>query len=158
MKPRAMTPRAMALACVLAAACGKSEPGSPTAPETNGVDLSQQTIFTHKDVLAYLPLGKAEYRVAVVFLPGLRDPARKAQGLARLLLPGKRAGPFSFLLSHPAATRPASRSALTPLRRLAPGWLRWPHGPGCRDRRYRMPGPSRRGPCPRLRRAQTARR
>jgi len=39
------------------------------------VVLSHQTIFTHQNVLAYLPLGKAEYRAAIVFLPGLRDPA-----------------------------------------------------------------------------------
>jgi pimeloyl-ACP methyl ester carboxylesterase len=39
------------------------------------VVLTQQTIFTHQNVLAYLPLGKAEYRAAIVFLPGLRDPA-----------------------------------------------------------------------------------
>jgi len=39
------------------------------------VALSPQTLFTHQNVDAYLPLGKAEYRAAIVFLPGLRDPA-----------------------------------------------------------------------------------
>jgi pimeloyl-ACP methyl ester carboxylesterase len=39
------------------------------------VVLSHQTMFTHESVLAYLPLGKAEYRAAIVFLPGLRDPS-----------------------------------------------------------------------------------
>jgi|GEM_PF-2301475 len=44
---------------------------------TNAHDvvLTLQTIFTHQNVLAYLPPGKAEYRAAIVFLPGLRDPA-----------------------------------------------------------------------------------
>jgi pimeloyl-ACP methyl ester carboxylesterase len=44
---------------------------------TNAHDvmLPLQTIFTHQGVLAYLPPGKLEYRAAIVFLPGLRDPA-----------------------------------------------------------------------------------
>jgi pimeloyl-ACP methyl ester carboxylesterase len=44
---------------------------------TNAHDvvLPLQTIFKHQDVLAYLPPGKDEYRAAIVFLPGLRDPA-----------------------------------------------------------------------------------
>jgi pimeloyl-ACP methyl ester carboxylesterase len=39
------------------------------------VALSPQTLFTHQNVVAYLPLGKTEYRAAIVFLPGLRDPS-----------------------------------------------------------------------------------
>jgi hypothetical protein len=39
------------------------------------VVLEQQTLFTHQNVVAYLPSGIAEYRAAIVFLPGLRDPA-----------------------------------------------------------------------------------
>jgi hypothetical protein len=44
---------------------------------TNAHDvvLAQQTIFTHQNVVAYLPRGIAEYRAAIVFLPGLLDPA-----------------------------------------------------------------------------------
>jgi pimeloyl-ACP methyl ester carboxylesterase len=44
---------------------------------TNAHDvvLSHQTLFTHQNVVAYLALGKAEYRAAIVFLPGLRDPS-----------------------------------------------------------------------------------
>jgi pimeloyl-ACP methyl ester carboxylesterase len=44
---------------------------------TNAHDvvLTPQTMFTHQSVLAYLPPGKAQYRAAIVFLPGLRDPA-----------------------------------------------------------------------------------
>ena len=44
---------------------------------TNAHDvvLTPQTIFTHQDVRAYLPPGITEYRAAIVFLPGLRDPA-----------------------------------------------------------------------------------
>src|SRR5687768_16996115 len=39
------------------------------------VVLTHQTIFNHQNVRAYLPTGVAEYRVAIVFLPGLKDPA-----------------------------------------------------------------------------------
>jgi pimeloyl-ACP methyl ester carboxylesterase len=39
------------------------------------VVLTGQTTFTHQEVVAYLPPGVAEYRAAIVFLPGLRDPA-----------------------------------------------------------------------------------
>ena len=39
------------------------------------VELSPRTLFTHQNAVAYLPLGVAEYKAAIVFLPGLRDPA-----------------------------------------------------------------------------------
>jgi pimeloyl-ACP methyl ester carboxylesterase len=32
-------------------------------------------LFTYQNVVAYLPTGIAEYRAAIVFLPGLRDPS-----------------------------------------------------------------------------------
>jgi hypothetical protein len=37
------------------------------------VVLTTQTLFTYQSAVAYLPPGKAEYRAAIVFLPGLRD-------------------------------------------------------------------------------------
>jgi pimeloyl-ACP methyl ester carboxylesterase len=36
--------------------------------------LTDQTIFTYRNFRAYLPPGVAEYRVAIVFLPGLGNP------------------------------------------------------------------------------------
>jgi hypothetical protein len=39
------------------------------------VVLTPQTLFTSQNAVAYLPAGVAEYRAAIVFLPGLRDPA-----------------------------------------------------------------------------------
>ena len=42
---------------------------------THDVVLTPQTLFTHQNAVAYLPPGSAEYRAAIVFLPGLRDPA-----------------------------------------------------------------------------------
>jgi pimeloyl-ACP methyl ester carboxylesterase len=62
--------RALALATSsLVAACGKGDPGGPNAAAT------PQTLFTYQNALAYLPPGIAEYKAAIVFLPGLRDPA-----------------------------------------------------------------------------------
>ena len=42
---------------------------------THDVVLEQQTLFTYRNAVAYLPAGVSEYRAAIVFLPGLRDPA-----------------------------------------------------------------------------------
>lgn len=39
------------------------------------VVLTPQTLFTYQNAVAYLPPGIEEYRAAIVFLPGLRDPA-----------------------------------------------------------------------------------
>ncbi|MBA3890570.1 MAG: carboxypeptidase regulatory-like domain-containing protein, partial [Gemmatimonadaceae bacterium] len=39
------------------------------------VVLEHQTLFTYGSVVAHLPLGRPEYKAAIVFLPGLRDPA-----------------------------------------------------------------------------------
>jgi pimeloyl-ACP methyl ester carboxylesterase len=42
---------------------------------THDVALTPQTLFTHQSAVAYLPPEIAEYKAAIVFLPGLRDPA-----------------------------------------------------------------------------------
>jgi pimeloyl-ACP methyl ester carboxylesterase len=39
------------------------------------VALDPQTLFTYQNLVAYLPTASAEYKAAIVFLPGLRDPA-----------------------------------------------------------------------------------
>ena len=55
---------------ILVAACGGSDPAGPDpAPPSN------ESLFTHANAVAYLPAGVDEYQVAIVFLPGLRDPA-----------------------------------------------------------------------------------
>ena len=54
----------------------RSESVSLTAgANAHDVVLTPQTLFTYQDAVAYLPPGIAEYRAAIVFLPGLRDPA-----------------------------------------------------------------------------------
>ena len=49
-------------------ACG-SDPGGPAAT------VSGDTLYTYQNAVAYLPAGIAEYKAAIVFLPGLRNPA-----------------------------------------------------------------------------------
>ena len=39
------------------------------------VVLEHQTLFTYENLVAYLPAGVPEYKAAIVFLPGLKDPA-----------------------------------------------------------------------------------
>ena len=39
------------------------------------VVLTPQTLFTYGNAVAYLPLDVAEYKAAIVFLPGLQDPS-----------------------------------------------------------------------------------
>jgi pimeloyl-ACP methyl ester carboxylesterase len=54
----------------------RSESVSLTAgTNAHDVVLTPQTLFTYQNAVAYLPPGIAEYRAAIVFLPGLRDPA-----------------------------------------------------------------------------------
>jgi pimeloyl-ACP methyl ester carboxylesterase len=55
---------------IVVAACGKSDPSSPADTAT-----VPQTLFTYQNAVAYLPPDIAEYKAAIVFLPGLRDPA-----------------------------------------------------------------------------------
>ena len=51
---------------VSVAACGANHPGGPVATEP---------VLTYQNLVAYLPPDVAEYKAAIVFLPGLRDPA-----------------------------------------------------------------------------------
>ena len=59
------------VAAIALAGCAKSDGGGPIEPSPP----SGQTLFTHGNVVAYLPPGVTEYKAAIVFLPGLRDPA-----------------------------------------------------------------------------------
>jgi pimeloyl-ACP methyl ester carboxylesterase len=70
---------AVGSATITASASGfdpRSESVSLSAgANTHDVVLTYNAIFTHQNVIAYLPPGIAEYKAAIVFLPGLQDPA-----------------------------------------------------------------------------------
>src|SRR5688572_32362578 len=72
---------------ILVAACGKSDPSGPA-----GTATVPQTLFMYQNAVAYLPPEIAEYKAAIVFLPGLRDPATgnplDSRGLVRGTLDG----------------------------------------------------------------------
>ena len=60
------------------------------------VVLGDQTLFTYQNAVAYLPLGIAEYKAAIVFLPGLRDPATGNPLDSRALVRGTSDGTCSI--------------------------------------------------------------
>ena len=77
---------AIALLALCLVACDTSSP-SPTGPApgpgsgpgagtgSGPVTVEGGQLFTSGNAVAYLPTGIAAYRAAIVFLPGLRDPA-----------------------------------------------------------------------------------
>ena len=65
-------------------ACGQSD---ATEPDPN-VELTRDTLLTYQNAVAYLPAGISEYKAAIVFLPGLRDPATGKDLDSRALVRG----------------------------------------------------------------------
>src|SRR5918992_491670 len=71
----------LALLAVFGVACGGSSgesSGLPTAPTAVALPPAQVEggqLFTYGNAVAYLPTRIAGYKAAIVFLPGLRDPA-----------------------------------------------------------------------------------
>lgn len=112
----------IALLALLSVACGGSSGGSsgvaapatPTAPTattapsfTPGqVDGGQ--LVTYQNAVAFLPAGIAAYKAAIVFLPGLRDPATGNDLDSRALVAGTASGGCSIWCS--AAERAQVRS------------------------------------------------
>jgi pimeloyl-ACP methyl ester carboxylesterase len=68
---------------------------------TNAHDvvLTLQTLFTYQELVAYLPPEIAEYKAAIVFLPGLRDPATGNPLDSRGLVSGTSGGACSIWCS-----------------------------------------------------------
>ena len=78
----------IALLALFSVACGGGDsspaPTAPTAPTgptavtgppSTPAQVDGGQLFTYGNAVAFLPTGIAEYKVAIVFLPGLRDPA-----------------------------------------------------------------------------------
>src|SRR5688572_27190055 len=76
---------AIALLVLFTVACGGGEssgvptqptqPTVPTQPTSPSTQVDGGQLFTYGNAVAYLPTGFAQYKAAIVFLPGLRDPA-----------------------------------------------------------------------------------
>ena len=97
----------MAQLALIAVACGGSSTGSsvaPTAPTTTATaaqpvaptQLDGGQLVTYQNAVAYLPAGVAQYKVAIVFLPGLRDPATGNDLDSRALVSGTASGGCSI--------------------------------------------------------------
>jgi pimeloyl-ACP methyl ester carboxylesterase len=74
------------------------------------VVLTRQVTFTHQNVVAYLPPGIAEYRAAIVFLPGLRDPSTGNPLDSRGLVRGTSDGACSIWCSPAERAQVRSRA------------------------------------------------
>jgi pimeloyl-ACP methyl ester carboxylesterase len=112
----------LALLALFSVACGGSSgassvaptapspPGATTAPTfpTGQVDGGQ--LFTYQNAVAYLPTGIAEYKVAIVFLPGLRDPATGNDLDSRALVAGASGGGCSIWCSPAEKAEVKSRA------------------------------------------------
>ena len=75
------------------------------------VVLDHQTLFTYQNLVAYLPAGRARYKAAIVFLPGLRDPATGNDLDSRALVRGT-SGPGCSIWCLPGERAEVRRRAL----------------------------------------------
>jgi hypothetical protein len=74
------------------------------------VVLARQTTFTYGNLVASLPLGVAEYKAAIVFLPGLRDPSTGKDLDSRGLVRGTVEGPPCSIWCPPQSTEVRARA------------------------------------------------
>jgi pimeloyl-ACP methyl ester carboxylesterase len=114
-----MKPTIGLLLALSSVACGGSSGGSsglPTAPTTPTVvtlppaQIDGGQLFTYQNAVAYLPAGIAEYKVAIVFLPGLRDPATGNDLDSRALVRGTSEGACSIWCSPGERAQVRSRA------------------------------------------------
>ena len=106
----------MASVALFSAACGtSSSSGLPTGPTVSAAasavpappdvvavppaQVAGGQLFTSGNAVAYLPAGIAKYNAAVVFLPGLRDPATGNDLDSRALVSGASTGGCSIWCS-----------------------------------------------------------
>ena len=107
---------AFALLALFLVGCGGSPPGSsglpiaPTAPTVPPAEVEGGQLFTYQNAVAYLPAGVAVYKAAIVFLPGLRDPATGNDLDSRALVRGIPAGGCSIWCSPAERAEVRSRA------------------------------------------------
>jgi len=113
--------RAIALLALFTASCGGGDsavgptsPIGPTGPVGPTVTPPTQVpggqLFTYGNAVAYLPAGVAQYRAAIVFLPGLRDPATGLPLDSRGLVTGSTSGGCSIWCSPTERAEVRSRA------------------------------------------------
>ena len=99
---------ATAVLAFLLGACGGGDssalPTGPTAPTGPSApvppaQLDGGQLFTYQNAVAHLPAGISEYKAAIVFLPGLRDPSTGLPLDSRALVSGSASGGCSIWCS-----------------------------------------------------------
>jgi hypothetical protein len=92
----------IALLALFLVACGGSGsnplPTEPPVPsdQVPPAQVDGGQLFTYGNAVAFLPTGVAEYKAAIVFLPGLRDPATGRELDSRALVRGTSGGGCSI--------------------------------------------------------------
>jgi pimeloyl-ACP methyl ester carboxylesterase len=109
----------IALLALFSVACGGSSggtiglPAAPTATTVVTVPPAQVAggqLLTYQNAVAYLREGIAEYKVAIVFLPGLRDPSTGNDLDSRALVSGAASGGCSIWCSPAEKAEVRSRA------------------------------------------------
>jgi hypothetical protein len=104
----------VALLALFAVACGGGEssrlPTGPTVPTVPPVQIDGGQLVTYGNAVAYLRAGIAQYEVAIVFLPGLRDPATGNDLDSRGLVSGASGGGCSIWCSPAERAEVRSRA------------------------------------------------
>ena len=112
----------IALLALFSVACGGgdsiSAPTAPTAITTPGTAVPPFTpgqvtggqLFTFQNAVAFLPAGVGQYKAAIVFLPGLRDPATGMDLDSRALVSGTSSGGCSIWCSPSERAQVRSRA------------------------------------------------
>jgi pimeloyl-ACP methyl ester carboxylesterase len=103
----------IALLALFMVACGGDESGGgpvgpgpigpgptgPTGPPVTPGPVDGGQLFTYGNAVAFLPTGVAQYKAAIVFLPGLRDPATGLPLDSRGIVTGTSSGGCSIWCS-----------------------------------------------------------
>lgn len=115
----------LTLLAVCSVACGGASTPAPTAPTAPTVSAAPGTttvpsftpaqvdggqLLTYQNAIAFLPAGVAQYKVALVFLPGLRDPATGMDLDSRALVNGTPGGGCSIWCSQAERAEVRSRA------------------------------------------------
>jgi pimeloyl-ACP methyl ester carboxylesterase len=106
---------ALLVLCMVACGGGDSSlaptgPTGLTTPPSAPAQIEGGQLFTYQNAVAYLPTGVAEYKVAIVFLPGLRDPATGNDLDSRALVSGTSGGACSIWCSPGERAQVRSRA------------------------------------------------
>ena len=107
MKPTIALLAFFSVACAGGSTTGPTAPTPPTTttpiattvPSFTPAQVAGGQLLTYQNAVAFLPAGIAQYQVALVFLPGLRDPATGMDLDSRALVNGTPGGGCSIWCS-----------------------------------------------------------